>query len=254
MLALWRRVRKSVGGIGDTEWAILAIETAAVVGGVFLAFQLGNWVEESRASAARDALLERLFEESEVAAYHTANQSEAFGELVKQQQAALAGWINDGACPTSEGWSALGGLRRYPALSPPSTAYDEMIGSGGLSMIDTAEARTAVSAYHSELIEYAGQIEYFRMESGDGEIPIDTGGTMQMNPETGSIRMVGEEFGLACASEELKKDRAARFRNFRVMQGWREDVAAKALAMCEALGREVGRQCKPEPGDPSGPS
>ena len=62
MVTFWRRIRKGVSGIGDTEWALLGFETVGIVFGVLLAVQVGNWIEDRKEARAQKELVERLFE------------------------------------------------------------------------------------------------------------------------------------------------------------------------------------------------
>ena len=250
MVSVWHRIRKGVAGIGDTEWALLGFETVGIVFGVLLAVQVGNWIEDRKEAREQRELIERLFEESQdVVAYARADRDQ-FEAVQPRQIAALDALVNSGNCPDRSGWYALSMTRFFPALSPPSAAYEEMIGSGGLGRLKDPDLIRAVSTYHSSFEEYTRQQDFFRDASiarGDRLYDLMP---MEFDGETGVVGYRETGFESACASDDVKIDLISAYRSSAVIHNWRQGLAADAIRMCGALGRAVGKECVPTSGDP----
>ncbi|GEM_PF-2572249 len=250
MIAIWRRTKKAVGSISDGEWALLALESLGVVVGILIAFQLDSWNENRKEARAQAELVERLFDESEQIVASIRTQSEFFADMNRGHQQVAQIWFTGSRCPTSSELASLGTTNFYPALEFDTAAYDEMIGSGGLSRLPSADLRRAVSSFHSEAEAYTSQLEYFRDVNSRREQSQEDefGAYPLMDPETGAVQIVGQDVSRACGDTDYKLYMYGRIRNFGVMQTQREAMLDSAIAMCRALGEEVGRACGPAEG------
>ncbi len=228
-----------------------AMEFVILVTGVMLALWAQQWADQRKDDRERRDLLERLATEAEDIVAVVREQRDAFQKMSDSQVAALDRWVNTSTCPTAADWNAFGLTGMYPALSYPTAAYDEMIGSGGLSKLPSVELRRKVSAFHAEARRYERQQDFFRQASivAAAETTADSSSRATVNTESKSIGF-DNDTDRACRDRETQFNEAMQVRNFRVMQRYRVAVAEKAIQMCAAIAREIGKQCVPSEGGP----
>lgn len=252
MIALWRRVRRriihGVGGIGDTEWALLGFETLGVIGGVFLAFQLGSWVEDRREAGAQRAQLERLHQESEETVRFLRFWRDDFNQSEDRIAAALDGWINAGTCPSAEDWQAFRQMDRLVAITPQRAAYEEMLGSGGMGRLDDPRVREAISDFYSTLDFHDQQLAYFRQTALNDFRDFDYGQDYGFDAETRSARQEDGWQDTACRDRDHRNQTARKFASFKWLQDLREELTGDAIKMCIAIAGELGEDCVPTDG------
>lgn len=250
MVTIWHRVRKGVSGIGDTEWALLAFETVGIVLGVLLAVQVGTWIEDRKEAREQRELVERLFEESQIAIVLVREQKAFLDAPRERQAAALNQLVNEGVCPDRSGWGALAVTQFSPGLSPPSTAYDEMVGSGGLGRLKDQSVRNAVSSFHGSLAEFQRQQDFFRSSIFTQSELFDANFPLSFDPDTMEVDIGDVGYEAMCSEESIKPFVLSAFRASRVMSEYRQGLLNEAVQMCVLLGDLVGRECVPPYGEP----
>ncbi|MFN2100254.1 hypothetical protein [Altererythrobacter sp. MF3-039] len=250
MVTIWHRVRKGVSGIGDTEWALLLFETVGIVLGVLLAVQVGTWIEDRKEAREQRELVERLFEESQMAIPIIRGQIGFFERPKERQVEALDQLINRGSCPGRSGWGALANTQFFPPLNPPSTAYDEMVGAGGLGRLRDPQVRNAVSTFHGGLAQFTQQQEFFRSINVEEGALFNDKFPLSFDPETAEVGIGDEGYDALCEDDEIRMHMLSAFRSSHVLNSAREELMSAAIRMCVLLGDEVGRECVPTFGEP----
>lgn len=238
----WLIAAKESGSL--RHWGM---ELVVVTVGILLAFELQAWAEGRREAKQQRDLTERLFLESEEVAAALIDERDRYGTTIKNQLTALDSWVEGGVCPKSdEAWNAFFQSGFYNAPTYPTTAYDEMIGSGGLQSLPTTRVRDAVSNFHAASRYYHQDLDYFRL----GYMTRDDSYNDALEPTDIDVRgyngvSLDVDREQACQDEEILRDIAYSVRNFVVMQRYRATLTYKALAMCTALADELGESCRP---------
>ncbi|WP_265587692.1 hypothetical protein [Sphingomicrobium arenosum] len=246
MIVLWRRIRKAVGGIGPTEWALLAIETFAVVAGILIAFELEQWSERREKRAAQAALLDRLVDEAEQSVAFLIEHRDGFDGWRRAARTQLDILINEDRCPPEGDMSFA---RNLPSLHLPTSAYDEMAGTGGLSILPRARERRAVADYQAARNAFAQQLQFARsLATGYDFGDWDRMGfvyTFDPAKPAGSSYNGRKVHDGDCADETFKGRMASAMYHAEVVHEFRAALAAEAIEMCAVLADAAGRQCRP---------
>ncbi|WP_343345275.1 hypothetical protein WJT74_12040 [Sphingomicrobium sp. XHP0239] len=243
MIVLWRRIRGAVGGIGPTEWAMLAIETLAVVGGIVIAFQLQEWASDRREARQVDRISAALLEEARTATAFIWQNVRSWRETIEEGEA-VAATLAAGECPSAEALAALQRLDHYDTVDPPSGVYDELVATAGLSSLEDPSARLGVDFYRNARSFYLAENDNFRAQrwqivrEDDPAVRIvrdadaDLGKRVEIDPER------------VCADPEFS-DRVAKIVGDQAyfQELLRELYFTDAAFMCVALAHSLGQKC-----------
>ena len=159
--------------------------------------------------------------------------------------------ISEGQCPPAESWRNLRFIDFYPAITPPTAVYDEMIATVGQSAIPDYDVRFALTKARSSLDFLRAQNEHFRgavelLPDDDDRVSITY---RRLDEETTDIGDGSDAISATYDREALCPDAAFRkrlmhvTRNQRRMQQYRVAAAEDAAYMCRVLGTMVGRDC-----------
>lgn len=243
MIALWRRVKTAVGGIGGTEWALLGLESLGVMVSILVAFQLQEWAEDRREDRDRERLLERLFEESEANVegairYHLMMAQEA--DAARPFARALA----KRECPSEEVFENALAVTRYPPLPIQRVVLDELTAGVGLSGLKDRHLARLVGMFQTESEERQAQVGLFR----DGaEIRFDETAYVDVHfdPEQDEV-VYDTDMDALCADPLVRRKINLAVQNKVRFAVFMRHSAGAALALCEALGERLGKTCSPE--------
>ena len=243
MMALWRRVRGAVGGIGDTEWALLGLELVGVVGGILIAFQLQEWAEDRREDRDRVRLTERLMEESQsnvewavryqLGLLEQAEAAQPFAEKIASRQ-----------CPTETEFSDARSVTMYPPVQVQRVVLDELASGVGLSGLKDRKLARLVGAYQAENEQRQLQVEIFRSnaELVDRNAPyVDV--TYDQEDDDFVFQT---DMAALCADPRVRRNAAVALENKVRFAAFVRHSAGAALAVCEALGEKLGKPCSPK--------
>ncbi|MCJ8191389.1 hypothetical protein [Sphingomicrobium aestuariivivum] len=244
MIVLWRKVRSAVGGIGPTEWALLAIEGVIVFLSIFAAFQLSEFAENRRDAARLGRIEAQLLEEARTALgliWRRTSQREEELPLARSAARDLAA----GRCPDDAAFQSLWSVQLYEMIDPPSGVYDELVNSVGVSAL-SADARLAVDFYRNSLNYVKGQLPNFRSQEEflrpeDPRLAVHASGS----DEGRGMRMVFDREAY-CADREFADAVNFAVRNQAVFQRYRNDLLDDAAFLCVVLAEEQGRKCTGE--------
>lgn len=248
MIALWRRMRKAVGGIGDTEWALLGLELVGVVGGILLAFQMQEWAEDRREDRDRERLLERLFEESEA---NTAWLYNFYIDRVDEVEAArpVVATLARRECPSSEALGPVVALTIFPPVEFQHVVLDELRAGIGLSGLQDETLATLIGNFQADSDYRRAQTDVFR--DVDEVIGSDTPYVDVTTKETGDIDF-DVDMDALCSDRQFRTRAAFAMFNKQRYAGFTESTVARGYALCTALGDRVGRSCTPDLGKHAG--
>jgi len=251
-MILFKRVGESFRSIEGREWALLFLETLGVVAGILIAFELNEWASRRAEAKRGHALLERLFEESRDTVSSLRYDRDRVNKIVSNEEDFAVVLLNEDRCPPETMWGAVDTLPMYPAISVPSTVYQEIMGSGGLSSIEDSRVRYAVSSFRAELEWVQGQNQHFR-EYARQEYPVSYS---DPRVEFGFNRSLDEAHPSHFDRKAFCKDRA--FRNgiadtvlsHQKLANMDNELTQFAVNMCVAIGLSLGETCQPSFGGP----
>lgn len=254
MVTLWRRARAATSDVEDAEWLLLGLEILGVVGGVFLAFQLNSWVADRQLKREQTALVERLFDEAKTVVGEVRSINEYFAEAEDRQTKIISGWSLDGSCPSPESWNELAGLSYFGTINPPSAAYNEMLGSGGLTLLPSGELRRSVSAFHAELDNFNRQETMLgaRVMDVSGEFFREIPATYDASANR--VVFAADGYPAACADPVYRSQAVQALQARQGLTRWRRHVLARAIHMCQQLATATGSVCTPSEGGPLKPT
>lgn len=250
MIVVFRRIKAAAGRVTGTEWLLVAVEGLLVFVGILAAFQLQEWAEDRREGRALDRLMDRLFEEAQLLVVDLNNHVVSFDQITKDADE-RAIMISEGQCPPAEAWRNLRFVEFYPAVTPPTAVYDEMIATVGQSAIPDYDVRFALTKARSSLDFLSAQNEHFRrsvelIADDDDRLSITyrrlEEDTTDIGDGSDAIAMTYDREAL-CADNAFRKRLMHVTRNQRRMQQYRVAAAEDAAYMCRALGSMIGRKC-----------
>lgn len=237
------RISKAVR---EQNWFAVAIEFVIVIAGVVIGFQVNEFATAARAHAEAERALARLRLESEaVVDFWAENVSDATGR--DAERLVLLRTIADGEAPADEDeaiYNALERLYFYPSMNPPRTAFDELMESGGLSLISDPDARQAVSEYADSSSFIGGQLDQFRLSVPRGMETLERHLHSVYDPSDPTLRRIEYDISGIVADREVVSSVVDGARNQRVFLFFRMGVLRHALDMCEALSAAEGVPCE----------
>lgn len=246
MIALWHRARRAVGGIGDTEWALLIMESLGVVVSILIAFQLQEWAEDRREDRNRQRVIERLFDEAQANAIEMVDYHMRENRWI-DRAVPVARILADGSCPGAEQFDDLSGVDYYPSLSLQSAVYDETVAGIGLSGLKDAELADVMNAYREEMDFTRSQQSFFRQSpSAIGDDFSKVIVTYDLNAP--NLMRKRYKRDAICADPAFASRANSALRNQVVFSAYIHDLSSKAAHLCHVLGARVGRRCA----DPEG--
>lgn len=246
---LLKRMGSAYRGIKPHDWALLSLETVCLVAGILIAFELNEWAAARNDARKHALLMERLFEETE----NDVSFIRATRDLLRDslaEEKAFAATLSGRVCPSEKQFQALNTVSRYPALSAPTSVYQELMGAGGLSSIDRLDVRDALTLFHTNLAWTKGQVDFFR---AGRVVPVDDDDPRrqsQFNPAKEEPAIVTFNRQALCDDPTFHNKVVSATRNHVVFVSYFEEILKDAIGMCVKLGDSLGKPCKPRFGGP----
>lgn len=157
-------LRRIIEHVKVQNWTAIAIDFVIVVVGVFIGLQVNNWNEARNERKSERSYLERLAGDMDQDAIAL---KEAIGQAEERAQAAsfLLAAIEDPSVAASAPCRFLGSITLaqysgWPVLNRQT--YQELVSTGGLSLIRDAELKTKVGQYYAEFDAGGQYTEQFR--------------------------------------------------------------------------------------------
>lgn len=250
-MILFKRVRESFSRIEGREWALLFMETVGVVAGILIAFELNEWAS-ARADASRQRKqLERLLTESEDNVATLRSEREWLARMVDDERSFATTLVHDGKCPPAAQWAAIGNTNRYPPFDVAEAVYQEMMGAGGLSTIESPYVRRTISDFHSEVGYFDNANNYFRLKAVEPVADDDPRHLVDFDPKAEDPTSDSYDRAALCADRAFRNRVASAVRNHQVLASdARAELTRHAIKMCAAIGQELGKACVPRWGGP----
>jgi hypothetical protein len=251
-MILFKRVGESFRRIEGREWVLLGLETFGVVAGILIAFALNEWAGQRAAVQKQHELLERLFEESEMTVTGLRDDRDKFNGIVEAERAFATTLVHNNECPPEPMWQAVDTLPMYPSITVPSSVYQEIMGSGGLSGITNTDVRHSVSNFHRQLAWYQKQNDYFRdhlnypISIGDKEVTYD------LDVSKDEPQVSHYDRNALCSDHKFRNGIVDTVRNHIVIAEYHSDLARAGIFMCARIGAALGKPCVPADGALSG--
>lgn len=251
-MILFKQVNESFRHIEGREWALLFLETLGVIVGILLAFELQEWASQRQAAQDQHKLLERLLDESEATVSYLRADREQFDGIVGAEKDFATMLVHEGKCPAEPMWQAVDTLAMYPSVAPPSSVYQEVMGSGGLSKIQDAKVRRSISFFHAVLDEFDGQNSYFRQRLAYPLTDASPEVTYDFDLSKDEPQVSHYNRAALCQSHAFRNGIADDVRNHMAIAGFHTELARAAVRMCARLGAELGKACLPSGGPLTG--
>ena len=250
-MILFRRVGEAFRHIEDREWFLLALETLGVLAGILIAFELQLWGQQRSDAARHHELMARLFEETENDVASIRFMRNAVNPMVQREEL-FATRIGKGECPPDADFSAVDSLGVMPALTPPDSVYQELMGAGGLSSIERDDVRKSLARFHEDLAWGQNQIDYFRsfVISTDPVPNSDPRVQIRFDSSSDDPLQATYDGRALCRDRAFKNKLAAATRQHRVYLHYIQDPLEDAISVCVRLGDSLGRTCTPPYGGP----
>lgn len=243
-MILFSHVRGAFGEITSREWALLALETLGVVAGILIAFELNEWASRRSQAAKHQQLMERLFEESQMDVAVFRQWRKLLGDQVKEEQK-FATAISQGKCPAD--WAGIETLTLMPAITAPTSVYEELKGAGGLASVDSLPVRVELANFHYQLGWVQQQVVYFRAGRIDPIPNSDPRITTKVDFTREEPEYSTYDREALCADHGFRNRVAAAARSHTVYASYFTDMTDNAISMCAALGDSMGKPCSPDP-------
>ena len=251
-MILFKRVSESFRHIEDREWTLLALETLGVLAGILIAFELNEWAGRRATAQKQHQLLERLFEESEATVTVLRSDRDQINDIVAAEKSFATALVHLDQCPPEPAWTAVDTLPMYPSIAVPSSVYQEIISSGGLSSIEDTDVRRSVSRFHALLAYYQAQNDQFRNAL---HYPIsigDKGVTYDFDSSRAEPQVSHYDRQALCADHKFRNGIADSTRNHVVVASYHEDLARASIFTCARIGSALGKSCMPPDGQLKG--
>jgi hypothetical protein len=233
--------------IRQQDWFAVCIEFAVVVLGIFAGLQANEWAQERQDRKQERAALERLFLESESAYALLQGSLQQTERLNRIRRAAVQFADSKAPVPENELPLKIGinTLARFPPVMPVSVAYDELKAAGQMQLIRSAELRSQLAEFHTELAYY-NQLQEGLAESVPGFFDVYQRHVIwDYNPESTTTDILLSTYDW----ESLRSDEAFMFaiigllRNQLVSEQGLAELRDRAKSLCESLGDIVQRPC-----------
>lgn len=248
-MILFQRVGKAFRGIQGREWALLSLETLGVIAGILIAFELNEWAARRNEAARHDRLMERLFEEIEFDVTVLRKDRDLLKGFVERERA-FAVALGTGQCPADTDFEAATTVVLMPAMTVPSSVYQELIGAGGLSSIERKDVRDHLAEFHDTVNWSQAQIAQFRairinpVEESDPRVQI------RFDPDAKDPEVWTFDRRALCGDQAFKNRVASATRNHSVYMAYFQDTLQDAITICVRLGDSLGKACTPPQGGP----
>jgi hypothetical protein len=246
-MILFRRFGEAFRGIEAREWALLTLETIGVVAGILIAFELNEWAARRNEAATHRQLMERLFEETQLDVVVLRGWREAVRSIVGPEKS-FAVALAKGECPSLTSWDAVTTVNMMPAVTAPTSVYQELTGAGGLSSVDREDVRKALARFHGSLDWTQRQVDYFRAARVTPLEPSDKRVRVVFDPTRDEPEVWTFSRAALCADQSFRNRMAAATRAHAVYANYWTDLADDAIAMCASLGESLGKACVPQDG------
>jgi len=243
-MILFKRVGESFRHIEDREWLLLVLETLGVLAGILIAFELQEWASRRADAAKHHQLMERLFEESEMDVVLLHNWRSDLASIVDPEKAFSVA-LAKGDCPPAAKWDAVSTVNMMPAVTAPTSVYQELTGAGGLSSVDRRDVRLALAEFHSTLDWAQKQVDFFREARVTPLEPSDSRVRVVFDPTQDEPEVWTFDRAALCADPAFKSRMASATRAHVVYAEYQTGVEVAAVTMCAALGESMGKSCTP---------
>jgi hypothetical protein len=243
-MILFKRVGESLKRIEDREWVLLALETLGVLAGILIAFELQQWGANRADAAKHHQLMERLFEESEMDVAILRDMRDSLDGLVAGEKR-FAQTLFAGQCPPEDQWRAVETIGMLPALTAPTSVYQELMGAGGLSSVQRRDVRRAIAQFHRTLDWSQQQVAYFRQVKEDPVPNRDPRVTISYDPTKDDPEVATFDRNALCANHAFRNSFAASLRQHIVFTSYHQSSLEDAIGMCVRLADNIGKGCIP---------
>jgi hypothetical protein len=245
-----KRMGSAYRGITARDWALLSLETFCLVAGILIAFELNEWAAARSDASKHDRLMERLFEETGNDVSFIRSMRDLLTENLEHEKQLAVG-LARGQCPPDMDFQALRTINRYPAISAPTSVYQELMGAGGLSSIDRRDVRDSLALFHTNLGWTEKQIDFFRSVKVDPVADDDVRMRVHLDPAApDDPGKVTYDRSALCSDRGFQNRVAFAARNHMVFTSYFEETLKDAINMCVILGDSLGRPCEPKWGGP----
>ncbi len=234
--------------IRKQDWFAVLIEFVVVVLGIFVGLQANDWAQERRDRDQERAALERLFLESESACQLLNGNLQRTLELNQIRRSAVQFADSQEPVPQDELPLKIGinTLARFPPVMPISVAYEELKSSGQMQLIRSAELRSQIAEFHTELA-FFNQLQRGLADSGAEFFEVYQRHVIwDYNPESTTTDILLSTYDW----ESLRADEAFIFaiigllRNQLVSEQGLVELRDRAESLCDSLGDVLGRSCR----------
>ena len=243
-MILFKRVGESFRHIEDREWLLLFLETVGVLVGILLAFELQEWAANRAEAAKHRQLMERLFEESEVDVLVLRGWRSDLASIIEPEKT-FAVALAKGQFPAANQWDPVNTVNMMPAVTAPSSVYQELTGAGGLSTIDRREVRLALAQFHGTLEWAQKQVDFFREARVTPLQPSDSRVRVAFDPTKDEPEVWTFDRPALCSDQAFKNRMASATRAHVVYANYQKDVEESAVETCAALAESMGKSCAP---------
>lgn len=249
-MLLFEHLQHGFRRITGREWALLILETLGVLAGILIAFALNEWAQQRGEKAQRAQLAERLFDEAQLNVSMLRGERGAFDALTKQERDFATALVRDGICPDEDAWSAVTTVNFYPAIPAQTTAYDEMLASGGLGRVEDPAARKAIADFRSALDYFRTQNGYMRSVS-HMVLPVDDPRVaVGFDPGADEPETFHYDRPALCADRGFRARVADAVRDHAFVSQARATLTEAAITACVRLAGAMHRECTPRFGGP----
>ena len=243
-MILFKRVSESFRHIEDREWMLLSLETLGVLAGILIAFELQQWGQRRADAAKHHQLMERLFEESEIDVAALRHVRDILNGIVDKEKT-FAVKLDRGQCPPQAEWRAVETIGMLPALTAPSSVYQELLGAGGLSSVQRRDVRRAIAVFHGNLEWSQQQVAYFRQVKEDPLPNRDPRVTITYDPQGDEPEVTTFDRQALCGDHAFRNSYAANLRQHIVFTTFHQSSLEAAIGMCVRLADNLGKNCDP---------
>ena len=241
-------LRRLVNAARRQDWFTVLVEFLIVVAGIFVGLQVNEWAGNRAERALEKAAIERLHLEAQNAYESLALMSARTERLNQVRRNAVAFIDSDAPLPENELPIKIGinTLAQYPPVSIVRVAYDELMSSGQMQLIQSADLRDRVSEFHVNVDESNRLLNGFA-DSGDLFWPAYRRNVVwRYNPEATGTDILLSTYDW----NSIRQDRdfitiaIGALRNQVVAETMLLELRDEAKSMCDALAGELGQECE----------
>jgi hypothetical protein len=233
-MLLFRRASEALRHIEDREWLLLLLETLGVLAGILIAFELQEWGQHRDEAAKHHQLMERLLEETENDVASMRFMRNALKPMVEKEQA-FATQLGRGQCPPNDDFQAATTFGMMPALTPPSSVYEELMGAGGLSSIERKDVRSHLARFHENVEWSQKQIDFFRAVRVDPIPDSDPRVDVRFDPSRDEPQVVTLDGPTLCKDQTFRNEVATAAREHTVFLSYVEGPLEDAITSASGL-------------------